>query len=75
MIIFLKLVNYDYYIYHSTCSYYFTDILQPNIKDINKIPELKELIYKVFDFKIDTHKLTNIHTTKSVKKFNTVSQH
>ena len=57
--------QYHYYIYHQTCSYYFTDLLEPSIKDVNKIPELKELIYNIFDFKIDIDKLTNIHNLSS----------
>ena len=55
--------NNDYYIYHQTSSYYFTDIL--NIKDINKIPELKEELYKIFNFKIDIDKLINIQNLSS----------
>jgi len=53
----------DYYIYHQTCSYYFTDILK--IKDVNKIPELKELLYQVFNFKINLHDLVNIDNMSS----------
>jgi len=57
--------EHDYYIYHQTSSYYFTDILEPNIKDVNKLPEFKEELYKIFNFKIDTHKLFNIHNMSS----------
>jgi FkbM family methyltransferase len=53
----------DYYIYHQTCSYYFTDILK--IKDVNKIPELKELLYQVFNFKINLYDLVNIQNMSS----------
>jgi len=53
--------DYDYYFYHMTSSYYFTDLLQPNIKDVNKIPEFKEELYNVFGFRIDVDKLINIH--------------
>jgi hypothetical protein len=48
-----------------TTSYYFTDIL--NIKDVNKIPELKEQIYEFFDFKINVDSLVNIHNMSSHK--------
>jgi GR25 family glycosyltransferase involved in LPS biosynthesis len=57
--------EHDYYIYHQTSSYYFTDILEPNIKDVNKLPEFKEELCKIFNFKIDTHKLFNIHNMSS----------
>ena len=33
----------DYYIYHRSSSYYFTDILEPNIKDIKNIPKFTPL--------------------------------
>jgi hypothetical protein len=49
----------DYYFYHQTSSYYFTDIL--NIKDVNKDNEFKEYIYKIFNFKINLNELVNIH--------------
>jgi FkbM family methyltransferase len=55
--------EHDYYIYHQTTSYYFTDFL--NIKDVNKIPEFKEKLYELFDFKIDVHNLINIHNMSS----------
>lgn len=55
--------EHDYYIYHQTCSYYFTDVLK--IKDVNKIPELKELLYQVFNFKINLHELVNIDNMSS----------
>jgi FkbM family methyltransferase len=53
----------DYYIYHQTSSYYFTDILK--IKDVNKIPELKEKLYQVFNFKINLYDLVNIQNMSS----------
>ena len=49
--------EHDYYIYHQTTSYYFTQFL--NIKDVNTMPEFKEELFKIFDFKIDLE-LTNI---------------
>ena len=55
--------EHDYYIYHQTTSYYFTEFL--NIKDVNKIPEFKEKLYELFDFKIDVHNLINIHNMSS----------
>jgi hypothetical protein len=55
--------EHDYYVYHMTTPYYFTDIL--NIKDVNKLPELKEEIYKIFDFKINTDSLVNIQNMSS----------
>ena len=57
--------DYDFYIYHQTSSYYFTDIL--NIKDVNKIPELKEKLFTIFDFKIDVHNLVNIDNMSTYK--------
>ena len=53
----------DYYFYHQTSSYYFTDIL--NIKDVNKDNEFKEYIYKIFNFKINLYDLVNIDNMSS----------
>jgi len=57
--------EHDYYIYHQTTSYYFTDILDLNIKDVNKLPSLKEQLYNIFNFKIEVDSLVNIHNMSS----------